>query len=181
MCNACNMSACRSPAEEQIQSNHDLDIKIKAKHRAEHSGWIRENRQKKDRVRPLHWSICPCCLILTQGPLTHSWRIMHEAAWDQRNTGRLLTQETLTHGHSLPALQHTSSLHCIIPLRLSQGLFFVVVINATSMEFERLCSRKEGRGRPQTSLPFALLYWSCHHPDADLYKWPPSGLQMRPL
>lgn len=99
----------------------------------------------------------------------HGTKGTQDASWDK---------ETLTHAHPLPALQNTSSLHCIIPLRLSQGLFFVVVINATSMEFERLCSRKGGRGRPQTSLPFALvLVFSSPRCRALQVT---SGLQMRP-
>lgn len=53
-----------------------------------------------------------------------------------------------THTHAPPLPSPPSSLHCIIPLALSQGLFFVVVLSATSMAFGRLCCR------PRASLPF---------------------------
>lgn len=114
------------------------------------------------------WRICPCCLALTRGPVTHSWRIMHKAAWDQRNTGLQLGQrqketskESNSHTHTpprpAPLPSPPSSLHRINPLTLSQGLFFVVVINATSMELERLCGGMGGWGT--TNLPPFLL--SC--------------------
>lgn len=112
----------------EVNVNHDLRSHIKTKLRAEDSGGIRGSGQwndtKSDRTGG---GFYPRCLALTQGSVSHSWGIMHEAAWDQRNTGLQMgqTQKETSKGpdsHTRPSStkpRHPLLLHPFIASFLS--------------------------------------------------------------
>lgn len=170
---------------EKYKSDHYLESKIKAKHRADDSGGIRENRQRKG-TESDHSSggFAPAVslwlqdLWLTAEELCtrlHGTKGTQDCSWDRDKKKPPKPDPTHTHALPLPAPLPSppSSLHRIIPLTLSQGLFFVVV-NSTSMEFERLVYRKEGgKGDNKPPSHYSFFHWSCNHPNAHFSEWPP--------
>lgn len=127
--------------------NLDLDeaLRIIAKQRQS----IMWNQRKQAEKRPL--KTCPCCLSLPLRPVTHSWGIMHEAAWDQRNTGLQLRRRQ-KEIHTLTALHYKLRWiplhHPFIASFLSRSPKVSFVCGEPSIEFESLW----GWGRAQTSL-----------------------------
>lgn len=117
----------------------------------------KSGREKTDRL--LQRRVVPAVLLwlhdlwLTAEELCtrlHETKGAQDSSWDEDKKN-----SKGTNSHTPPPLRYqrrclhssiSSSLRPVIPLMLSQGLFFVVVRNAASVEFKRLCCRRGGGG-----------------------------------
>lgn len=182
-----------APKREKYKRDHDLRSRIKTKLRAEDSGGSgQRNDAKSDRTGG---GFYPRCLALTQGSVESQPRNYARGCTgpkklrtpDGTNAKRNLQRTRLTHTrppfqYQTPTPSPPSSLHCIIPLMLSQGLSFVVAFNATSMAFEGLqCRKRGGVGGWGFNLPlFFLRALISSSPRCRFFQVTPSGLLMRP-
>lgn len=165
---------------------HDSGNKIKTKHKAEKSGGIRENRQRKDTVKLLPWRILPLLSHFDSQTCDSQLRNYAQGCMGPKehrtpagtNTKRNLqrTRLTLAHTHALTLLNH-AALSSFIPSShpsshaLSRSLFCGCFIHINGVWVAAL---QKGRRRGTMNLPpFIPSCIDLHHPDADFSKWSP--------